>query len=341
MAAIYSGTNGNDTLTGGTVGDTLVGGLGDDTLIGTGSTIYQIAAGDGTDFIQPAKQDQLEFTNFSRSDLKSVTAAGNVVTLNLSNALGQSVVNIDAQQALGVYPLTVVFKGGGYDFMHWGELLSLSSGPGLSLMSDQEPWALLTGSGGNDTLIGLGAQTRLVGQAGDDLLEARGSSGQLSGGMGKDTLIAQSIFTTLSGGEGDDSLTSVGDATYGNTLYGGVGNDVLVGGAGADTFSFMNVYDYSAAFVTSDGVGKAADGVDTVQATAKDTLQFWYSTPDLLSFERHGNDLTVRYMPTGGAEQTKGQILLGDASGLGSLKFEWAKIVPDTRARHLWAKHPE
>ena len=330
MATTYTGTDGNDTLTGLTVNDTLIGGLGDDTLTGSGSTIHQISAGDGTDFIKPAKQDQLEFTNFARSDLQSVTAAGSVVTLSLSNAFGQSVVNIDAGTSLGVYPMTVVFKGGGYDILFWSELLGMSSGPGLSLTAGQEDWASLTGSGGNDTLIGLGNDARLAGQAGDDLLESRGGSGRLTGGLGVDTLIAQGTFNMLSGNEGDDRLQSVGDSTYGNLLYGGVGNDVLMGGAGADTISFMNLIDYSVPFVTPDVLDKAADGNDTVQATANDTMQFWYTTPELLSFERHGNDLTVHYKTPGTADQTKGQIHLGDASGLGALKFEWLKIVPNT-----------
>jgi Ca2+-binding RTX toxin-like protein len=330
MSTIYTGTDGNDTLTGVTVRDTLLGGLGDDTLIGTGSTIYQISAGDGTDFIKPAKEDVLEFNNFAKSDLKSVTVADNVVILSLSNAFGQSVVKIDAQRSLSPYPLMVVFKGGQYDLLHWDALLNMASGPGLSMTAEKGSGDYLTGSGGNDTLIGMDYSIRLYGQAGDDLMESRVGSEWLSGGTGSDTLIAQGSFNTLSGDQGDDSIKAMGDGTYGNVLYGGAGNDVLIGGAGADTFSFMNVYDYIVPFVTPDVLDKAADGMDTVQATANDTIQFWYTTPDLLSFESHGNDLTVHYKTPGTAGQTKGQIHLGDASGLGSLKFEWLKMVPDT-----------
>jgi trimeric autotransporter adhesin len=334
MATIHTGTDGNDTLTGLTARDSLVGGLGDDTLIGSGSTIHQISAGDGTDFIKPAKEDQLEFTNFAKSDLQSVTAAGSVVTLSLSNAFGQSVVHIDASTSLGVYPMTVVFKGAGYEWLSWRELLSMSSGPGLSLTATKEDWAVLTGSGGSDTLVGQGNNVRIDGQAGDDLLESWGNSGDLFGGLGKDTVIGRGNFNQLTGGIGDDTLQSLTSEIYGNYLYGGVGDDVLTGGVGADTVSFMDYYSYVAPFVTPDLVDKAADGVDTLQATANDTMQFWYTTPDLLSFERHGNDLTVHYQTPGTAEQTKGQIHLGDASGLGALTFQWLKIIPDTSSSY-------
>jgi Ca2+-binding RTX toxin-like protein len=81
---------------------------------------------------------------------------------------------------------------------------------------------VITGGGGNDTLLGLGGADTLNGGDGND---------SLSGDAGNDT---------LNGDAGNDSLT------------GGAGNDTLNGGAGNDTFTYAMV----------DGVDTVNGGLD-------------------------------------------------------------------------------
>jgi Ca2+-binding RTX toxin-like protein len=107
--------------------------------------------------------------------------------------------------------------------------------------------------GGNDTitvtaLAGTGVRTVVAdGGDGDDVID--GSAGnvvlQAFGGTGNDVLTGGSKGDTLAGGDGDDTLSG---GRGSDTLDGGNGNDVLddgvtdgeqdllIGGAGADTF---------------------------------------------------------------------------------------------------------
>jgi len=105
---------------------------------------------------------------------------------------------------------------------------------------------VLLGGDGADTLIGGGGDDTLAGGAGDDLLEAMGGQNQASGGDGNDTISAGGGGDRLFGDAGDDLLEVVGGAF---SLFGGAGadtlsvwedwvaNDLLDGGAGADSLN--------------------------------------------------------------------------------------------------------
>ncbi|MBL4755874.1 MAG: M10 family metallopeptidase C-terminal domain-containing protein, partial [Flavobacteriales bacterium] len=80
----------------------------------------------------------------------------------------------------------------------------------------------ITGTSGDDLMIGYGQADTLRGGAGVDYLEGNGGNDKLYGGMGDDSLM---------GDFGDDEL--YGDAGL-DTLYGGMGNDKLYGGTGDD-----------------------------------------------------------------------------------------------------------
>lgn len=87
----------------------------------------------------------------------------------------------------------------------------------------------LSGSAGADTMSGLAGDDTLDGGAGDDSLLGGADADSLTGGAGNDILYGSddagddSTTDTLMGGDGDD------------TLIAGV-DDLLTGGAGADTF---------------------------------------------------------------------------------------------------------
>lgn len=121
----------------------------------------------------------------------------------------------------------------------------------------------LTGTAGNDTLIGGAGADTLLGNAGNDYLDGGAGGDSLLGGAGNDTYVVDSVadIVTESALEGSDqvlssisytlgsnleTLTLTGSAAIngtgnnlGNTLQGNAANNVLTGGSGAD-FVFGN-----------------------------------------------------------------------------------------------------
>lgn len=108
----------------------------------------------------------------------------------------------------------------------------------------------VTGSIGNDVLVGNSAANTLIGNGGDDTLVGMGGADLLYGGLGDDTLDGGYANDQLYGGDGNDSLMggSSDDSLYGgagsddsdggsgnDSLYGGDGDDTLDGGTGMDT----------------------------------------------------------------------------------------------------------
>jgi Ca2+-binding RTX toxin-like protein len=111
----------------------------------------------------------------------------------------------------------------------------------------------ITGTPGNDVIIGTNGNDFAYGDAGDDEIRllrgndiGNGGSGNdvvfgdedrdyLIGGLGEDKLYGGTEADMLSGDAGDDELDG---GSENDVLSGGRGNDRLVGGAGSDTFKF-------------------------------------------------------------------------------------------------------
>ena len=128
--------------------------------------------------------------------------------------------------------------------------------------------AIITGTGGNDTLNGTNSSDQIFGLGGDDILFGNGGSDTLdggtgadtmSGGTGNDTYIVDDIGDSVieNSGEGTDTVRTtlaayaltanvehlrfVGSGGFtgtgndlNNEIYGGSGNDTLSGGDGHD-----------------------------------------------------------------------------------------------------------
>lgn len=105
----------------------------------------------------------------------------------------------------------------------------------------------LQGGSGNDTLIGAGGNNlleagsgnnHLIGGEGHDTLFGGSGNDTLEGGWGDDLLVAGGGYNLLMGGAGDDTLVGVQLDTFGmdqsgaNILNGGSGDDVLIAGQG-------------------------------------------------------------------------------------------------------------
>jgi VCBS repeat-containing protein len=201
--ATLTGTSGNDTLSGTSGNDVIAGLAGNDT----------INAGAGDDIVMPG-------TGIDHSD-------GGTGTNTLW--YGDSILNLTADLQLG----------------------TLSVGTGTNFQN-------FTGGNGNDVIYGTNAGGNvLIGNGGNDIFHVRGGGDTIDGGAGTDyvyfdtltadmtanlqtqTLGGGAAGTTVAniegivGGSGNDTLTGFDNAP--DYLAGGAGNDILIGGAGADT----------------------------------------------------------------------------------------------------------
>lgn len=109
----------------------------------------------------------------------------------------------------------------------------------------------LTGTSGDDVLIGRRGDDVLEGRGGDDLLVGRGGADLLRGGNGNDTLIGDGGRDTLIGGRGDDML------------FGGAGRDMAVFSDVIGNYGFVVLPD-GRIVVTGLAGDARADGSDTL-----------------------------------------------------------------------------
>jgi Ca2+-binding RTX toxin-like protein len=86
-------------------------------------------------------------------------------------------------------------------------MLALFAGPALA--------ALITGTPGNDTLVGTNKSDVILGQGGNDTLRGANQSDDLRGGPGNDTIYGELGADVLRGQAGDDNLYGGPDSTQG------------------------------------------------------------------------------------------------------------------------------
>ncbi len=118
--------------------------------------------------------------------------------------------------------------GRSFDLLFRGaSKLVVSAGAGNDFVENDTALPMLAyGGSGDDTLIGGSGNDTLFGEDGNDVLIGNAGNDQLYGGNGNDTLSGGPGYDTLNGGNGDDVLDGGNDGCV----------DVLIGGAGADTF---------------------------------------------------------------------------------------------------------
>jgi PhoPQ-activated pathogenicity-related protein len=130
----------------------------------------------------------------------------------------------------GVTGRVVVYAQGGDD-------LIVVVGNGTGPLS-QTVW--LYGGDGNDTFTttDLGAPLVIYGEAGNDFIAGveNGAFIFVDGGDGSDFILGSGFADTIYGGEGDDAIVGGFSPTdAGDLIYGGEGRDLVLGGFGADT----------------------------------------------------------------------------------------------------------
>ncbi len=265
------GDAGNDILKGGAGNDSLHGDAGNDTLTGgLGNDTFYVNTNSGFDVITDAtSEDTLAL--YLTSDLSAwlngddllVSLDGNgTVTLKdwniMSNRLTVATLYVGVATAEGAISWDYSTPSGTFDLTP-----SISPQPITGTSGNDS----LIGNAGNDTIQSLGGNDLLFGGAGNDSLDGDSGNDLLFGGAGNDW---------LNGGYGNDRLYG----GYGNdTLYGDTGNDVLTGGDGNDIF-----------WISSDG------GNDVVtDATSADVLWLLGSGIAVsdLTTQLNGNDLVL------------------------------------------------
>ncbi|WP_432119713.1 calcium-binding protein [Streptomyces sp. bgisy032] len=124
----------------------------------------------------------------------------------------------------------------------------------------------LLGGGGDDSLVGGGANDTLEGEEGADTL---------SGGSGNDTLIGGSGADRITGGSGNDSVEGRDGA---DIMGSGAGNDVVEGGNGADQIVGAEGSDYVAG-------GNGRDIIDVVDEISGNDYADGGAGPDRCSYD--------------------------------------------------------
>ena len=246
---VINGGAGNDTLKGNSGNDTLIGGKGNDRLEGSyGDDTYIWNLGDGFDTIYDynggnTDNDTIKFgEGISFEDL-SFERDGNSLIIYVNNDKTQG---IKIQDYYSSYSQVEKLEFADESVVETSTVaVTIDRSDALAAQD-------ITGTDNNDILTGGNFGDTLTGNDGDDVID---------GGAGNDTLKGNSGNDTLIGGKGNDRLEgSYGDDTYIWNL-----------GDGFDT-----IYDYNGGNTDNDTI-KFGEGI---------------SFEDLL-FERDGNDLVI------------------------------------------------
>ena len=273
--AVYIGTSGNDTLT------------ADPLLIG-GVKFYSLA---GTDTLTGSASDD-EFHVGVDSGFDTITGGAGTDTIiaDVDNAtIGLTSINsVEAINGSGKANVVInVNTGATIDFTY----VTLT---GIAKINGSSGVETITGSAGDDVIIGAAGNDVLKGGDGNDTIRGGGNNDNLDGGAGIDTYDASDVtangtitisstgstqhtagnggtattdtlvnFENVIGGSGADTING---SDVDNILIGGGGSDVLKGGLGSDTASYVTM---TAAFATPTVNSASGISINGVRADLK------------------------------------------------------------------------
>ena len=246
---MFTGTAGNDTLTGGTAADQLLGLEGNDTLLGNagndlldgGAGADVLNGGLGTDTATYANSQAGVTVNLTAGTASGGDAQGDTLTAieavigsGYDDTLASSTAAHTLQGGAGndVYILGIAGvvveeqAGNGIDEVRTGvATLSIATYDNVENLTYTGTTAFNgTGNAGNNTLTGGIGNDQLRGGAGNDVL---------IGGAGNDTLFGGAGSDALQGGDGAD-IASYADASTGVTIN--LKTGIHTGFAAGDTF---------------------------------------------------------------------------------------------------------
>jgi Ca2+-binding RTX toxin-like protein len=255
-----TGSLGSDVILGGDGNDTVAGGAGDDVaFLGAGNDLFQWNPGDGNDTVEG--QDGFDTLRFAGSAAdEEITVAANGGRVFLLRNVAAAVLDLDDIERLEIGAL------GGSDAVVVDDLTGTDVAEvAIDLAADGKVDSVTVhGTNGNDivSVASLGGQVVIEGLAagitvskagkadiltvnalgGDDIIDAsRLAAGKIglaiNGGLGDDIVLGSAGADTVNGGDGDD-LAFLG---AGNDMFvwnPGDDNDTIEGQAGTDTLHF-------------------------------------------------------------------------------------------------------
>jgi Ca2+-binding RTX toxin-like protein len=254
IAITVDGGAGNDTLLGSNGVDLLLGGDGNDfadgqqgndvALLGAGDDEFQWDPGDGSDIVEGQDgtdamtfngsnigENMRAFANGSRvlftRDVASITMDLNDVESIVAKTFG-GIDNVVVEDLSGTDVVSVVAdlaaSAGGDDLQPDNVIANATNGDDV---------VSVVGAGPNAQVSGLPALVSVSGAvAGSDRLTVNALAG--ADVVDASALAATAALLTIDGGDGDDVLIG-GDGA--DTLNGGAGDDVIIGGPGTDTIN--------------------------------------------------------------------------------------------------------
>ena len=259
------GGNGNDTLFA-YQGDTIRGDAGNDLIQVWSDQAYNIQGGADIDTVSIASSSWLIGTSFSQAGngIEAIQANGQGI---YGGASYGSTTNDNLNfTGITVTGLSFITGQGGNDTIRG---LTAASRIGGGNDNDSILGGLL-----NDTLTGDGGNDTLIGGSGDDILDSDTSNGSgndsLNGGIGNDTLFAVGADTIL-GDAGNDLIQVWSDQAYN-----------LQGGADIDTVSIASSY-----WFIGSSFSLAGNGIEIVQANGQEIYggsTFGSTTNDIINF---------------------------------------------------------
>lgn len=257
------GATSNDVLIGSEKSNVLTGGKGADVLTGLeGADVFSFAKDDGKDTVTDYRSqdgdrlrytngilpDSLEFSRIEGTNSVLIKTHEHQVTLeNIFQGPGDTQTRfVTVEFGVGVVTYAIEPDGTATAI----NLIEPSAGGGSGGTSG----LTLTGTSGNDVLIGSDYQDNINGGDGDDTIVAGagndlmlfGGNGNdfISGGDGVDQLYGNNGNDVIFGGDGDD-LILVGAGDDGNNVaFGGAGNDRIGGDPFAQDGSATNGKNY-------------------------------------------------------------------------------------------------
>jgi Ca2+-binding RTX toxin-like protein len=241
-----SGRAGNDTLIGGSGFDTLNGELGDDSLVG-GDDADLLEGGDGGDFLAGDKgndtmlggsgNDRFQWVEGDGGDLIGggdgtdnlffFASIARFETIDLTQSGSDIVLRRNS-----LFPVTLTTQG-----IESFNVINVGSGDGVLNVSNLDVASgvqsiQFTGGGGNDRLNATSNVSPNINASGGN------GNDNLTGGNGNDSLFGDRGNDVIAGGNGNDLIKGAESTNLGRGEI-----DVLIGGAGQDTFVLDNFYD--------------------------------------------------------------------------------------------------
>ncbi len=314
-ADVLQGGDGDDVLDGGAGNDILAGGVYDTwngNYNGAGNDTYQFGRGDGQDTII---DDDATVGNLDKLIFKTGVAVADVLAVRDGDALILKINGTPDQVRIDSY-----FSNDGVNNRQIEEIRFTDSATTVWKLADIKA-RMLTGTAGNDTIIGYATADTINGADGNDTLEGRGGNDLLEGGGGNDSLYGQAGNDRLLGGDGADVLQG-GDGD--DVLDGGAGNDILAGGV-YDTWngSFRGTGNDTYLFGRGDGQDTIYN--DDAANGHLDKLVFKAGVkPADVQIERQDNELVLRIASSDDQVRVI-NYFLDDAAGgwaLGGIGFE-------------------